>query len=300
MGNSCIKSADSTVMNPTSATKENTSTSAIVVIKEPVGGYNNSTSPNPSRPQTSSKSVSDIEIEIAAGSKNDSLDPSRPQTSSKDVSNIDNTAGIKLLSPSPSQPRVGSSLSASLSTLSISQPPKKKLIILAGDATDADGCIEFAMLAKENVDLLYLMHISHPYGVSQKDNRTFESIHAEAIKTGLPFPGMCKAFNDLAKPNARSYNYSTEKSSDELVERCQFTFEGIFEEFKKNSGSTGNLFFRYRSPENLYFYNRLNPFGFVWGSEHKTFTEDFNPPHATGQPHDSSPLPNLEDYSEGR
>lgn len=295
MGNSCKKSEDSTpVMNPTSEKPEiirKTSTAAIVK-DEPVG---DSSPKILSRPQTSSKTVSDIEKSATADSKTDSLGPSRPQTSSKNVSDIDNTAEIKPLSPSPSKPCVNS-LSASISSPSISQQTKKKLLVLAGDATDADGCIEFAMFAKEFVDILYIMHISNPFGVSE-DQSTFESIHEIAVKSGLPFPGMCKTFNENAPHDELTYKYRTDKSSDVLLKRCQLTFEGIFEEFKRVSNTTGNLFFRYSTADGKnFFYNRLNPFGFVWGSELNTFNEDFDP---TPDLKASSPLPNLEDYSEG-
>eukprot|EP01036_Dinobryon_divergens_P027189 gene27189-35919_t len=320
MGNSCFKSEDSNtpVMNPTSEKPEiirKTSTAAIVK-EEPIAASSpkilsrpqtssktvsnietaaTSDSKAPSRPQTSSKNVSDIETAAAAAadSKTDSLGPSRPQTSSKNVSDIDNTAEIKPLSPSPSKTRV-TSLSASLSAHSIPQP-KKKLIVLAGDATDADGCIEFAMFAKEIVDILYLMHISHPFGVP-KDQPTFESIHEKAVKTGLPFPEMCKIFNANAPNDERTtYKYSTDKSSEVLLKRCQSTFQGIFEECKRASGTSGNLFFRYSTEDGTKFFNQLNPFGFVWGSELNTFNDDFDPtPELTA----SSPLPNLEDYSE--
>lgn len=267
MGNTCGKTIKESEMkpNPTSESKASAAVSG------------------PSRPQTSSKISSNVET--AEAENKNVLDPSRPRTSSK-LAPSDGDVVSKPFSP----------LAKSLSALQ--HLGKRILIILAGDASDADGCIELAMLAQQGVDILYLMHISHPFGVPKgKPEKTFEYIHAQAVKSGLPFPGMCSLFNSLADHDEVSYKYSVEREPQELVDRCQFAFENIFKEFKSKSGTPGKLFFRYRSAENNFFFNRINPFGFVWGSELRTFTEDFNP---TGKLDGSSPLPDLDDYSEGQ
>ena len=169
----------------------------------------------------------------------------------------------------------------------------KKLVVLCGDASDADGTIELAQIAKTGVDVLYLMHVSKPF--SCYGSKAFEDILSESKEPNLSFPERCKNFNAKASRNAISYEYGTNSDAKTLIQRCQFAFQEIFDQ-SKPTNSLSQFFFRYESDSKTgsYYYNTHNPFGYIWKSELEIYNDSFgNNPLKS-----SSPIPALENYSE--
>lgn len=186
----------------------------------------------------------------------------------------------------------------SLDQLMSSTEPKK-LVVLCGDCSDADGCIELALIAQSGADILYLMHISQPFSQVVANN-SFEEISASYTTF--------KAFNErkpsiLDKANG-TYTYGTTNSVEVLLKRAQFAMQGIFDEHQKHSEQ--RLFFRYMGDQEecngelgppSYFYNEKNPFGRIWRCELETFDADF---HTEGCKDlaPSASIPSIHEYSE--
>ena len=172
--------------------------------------------------------------------------------------------------------------------------------MLSGDATDADGCIELAQIAKSGADILYIMHLSQPFSVPS-DVVTFEAVIEDVNKLNIPLldnrvnlKECGKEFNKRVLSNEFSYNFGTVSKAKDLIKRSQHAFRKVFEE-SRGSNAT-KFFFRYSSKDGHYYFNKRNPFGFIWKSEMKTFNENFEEP---SQPLKiSDRLPNLDDYTE--
>lgn len=165
--------------------------------------------------------------------------------------------------------------------------PRKKLTVLSGDATDADGCIELAQIAKSGADVLYIMHISQPFNIM---GPKFETILEEVKGLGLPFPKQGEAFNERVARDDKSYLYGTKGEIDALIRRSLYAFTQIFEE---NKTGDSRIFFRFKYGAK-HFFNKRNPFGLIWRSELETFTDAFDALTVAS----SAPIPNLNDYSE--
>ena len=169
--------------------------------------------------------------------------------------------------------------------------------MLSGDATDADGCIELAQIAKSGADILYIMHLSQPFGVLS-DVVKFEEVAEDVKKLKLPFLENGKEFNKRVPSDDYSYNYGTMGKADDLIKRSQHAFRKVFEENQGSNASKkpSKFFFRYKSKDGRYYYNKRNPFGFIWKSEMSTFNESFDVPSEKLKLSDN--LPNLDDYTE--
>jgi hypothetical protein len=193
---------------------------------------------------------------------------------------------------------------------------------VSGGAHDAVKCIELAQIAKSGADVLFLLHLSQPFGV--KKGVEFERVVQEVERK---FDGEKRAllnkgqlFNQKVRhaptDDSVSYEYRTNKKAEVVIRRCQYAFKKIFEESKLQDyhlRKSPKMFLRYetvntkppsnskgakkvRSKNGAYFINKKNPFGLKWMSELEVFDESFD--DAAQEMKESDALPELDDYTE--
>jgi hypothetical protein len=169
-------------------------------------------------------------------------------------------------------------------------------VVVSGGATDGDGFIELAQIAKSGADILYVMHVSQPFGVESRVQ--FEAVAAEAKKEGSKAG---RVFNERVCFNRgdNSYNYGTKKKVEDLLRRCHYAFRTIFDQSKKANMAkhSSKFIFRSRNGQGRCFFNKRNPFGLIWKSEMETFNESFDASDLESV-RDSEPLPDLHDYEQ--
>ena len=172
----------------------------------------------------------------------------------------------------------------------------KTLVIIAGDAGDADHAIELAIVSKSGADILFFLNISKPYGVSN-DVLKYEDI-VQRIKQNPKqsnFDEVRNEFNETIRSKRlasdTSYEFGTIHKPEILGRRVHSSLQTLFSHNKKKD-DPAKLFVRYKTENNEYFVNRNNAFGLIWNPESAFFDEKFE------ESADEDNFPVLDEYSE--
>ena len=172
----------------------------------------------------------------------------------------------------------------------------KTLVIIAGDAGDADHAIELAIVSKSGADILFFLNISKPYGVSN-DVLKYEDI-VQRIKQNPKqsnFDEVRNEFNETIRSmrlfSDTSYEFGTIHKPEILGRRVHSSLQTLFSHNKKKD-DPAKLFVRYKTENNEYFVNRNNAFGLIWNPESAFFDEKFE------ESADEDNFPVLDEYSE--